>query len=191
MTDSPLPENGRAAIDPDPFSIALAVVGAVAGAGAWLEARRSRVFEATNREGEFRAAWFNCERSVGHLDRVVAEYASHVAEQEFGHVRLRFGAIRIGFTSEEGAKSLERLSRQVDTTKSAITENFNRLSEFLDPRDTESIHVLLYRVMTLLDPLPPDYDSVITTAREAITAMREFLAGVAEMHGLHKTPRWR
>ena len=54
----------HAAFDPDPFTIGLGIFGAVAGGGAYLEARRQRAAADRRERDAFRAAWYDCRRAI-------------------------------------------------------------------------------------------------------------------------------
>ena len=170
-------------IDPDPFSVGIAVFGAIAGAGAWLEARRQRSDDQIAQRRNFRATWFACLRSVDFLDSSIRELATHVAEQEFGDRIFRFGSVRIGFTSTRARESFARLSRQVDITKANLTENFDHLSDYLGPDDAQAINQLMEQLSSEIGNFPFDYNSLINSGRIAVQGLREFLQEIGNREG--------
>jgi len=159
-------------IDPDPFSVGIAVFGAIAGAGAWLEARRQRSDDQIAQRRNFRATWFACLRSVDFLDSSIRELATHVAEQEFGD--------RIFTRARE---SFARLSRQVDITKANLTENFDHLSDYLGPDDAQAINQLMEQLSSEIGNFPFDYNSLINSGRIAVQGLREFLQEIGNREG--------
>lgn len=175
--------NSTAAIDPDPFSVGIAVFGAIAGAGAWLEARRQRSSDEISERRNFRTTWFACVRSVDFLDSSIRELATHVAEQEFGDKAFRFASVRIGFTSIRARESFARLSRQVDITKANLTENFDHLSDHLGPDDSGAIDRLMTQLSTAISEFPTNYISLIVVGRLAINELRDFLQKIGEREG--------
>ena len=142
------------AADPDPFSVGIAVYGAIAGAGAWLEARRHRAFDQSTEHRAYRAIWFSCMRSVDFLDSSIRELATHVAEHEFGDREFRFGSVRISFTSPRAREGFARLSRQVDITKANLTENFDHLSDHLGADDVDRVQRLMAQLGLALNGYP-------------------------------------
>ncbi|MBF6460177.1 hypothetical protein IU433_14140 [Nocardia puris] len=164
-------------IDPDPFSIGLGIFGAACGAAAWLEARRARLSEAARERNEFRSAWFRCHRSVNFLDATLKEFSTHVHEQEISSRSFLFGSVRIGFRDRNDPASFARLSRQVDTTKSNITENFNNLSDFLGRNDQSDIEYLMEELTRTLK-IPGTYGELIRSGTIAVSLLRDFLTRV-------------
>ena len=67
------PTESRQTVDPDPFTIALGLFGAVAGGGSFLEARRARQEAELHHQQQFRTAWFACRRTLIFLKRSVDE----------------------------------------------------------------------------------------------------------------------
>ena len=170
-------------LDPDPFSLGLAIVGGIAGVGAWLEARRARRLDEEKFRREFRAAWFSCVRSVNALESTIEEFATHVAEQRIEEVPFLFGRTRIQFVTRRAAESFARLSRQVDTTKANITANFNKLSDYLGPDELEDVNRLMSNLGTELSAIPEYYGGVVITGRNSVRGIRAFLRGIGHRNG--------
>ena len=66
--------NDEELIDPDPFAIALGIMGVVAGGAAFLETRRARRFHERAQRDRFRAAWFEARRTLIHFQQVLTEF---------------------------------------------------------------------------------------------------------------------
>jgi hypothetical protein len=119
------------------------------------------------------------------LDSSVREFATHAAELEFGERRFQFGGVRIGFTSNQTRQGFARLSRQIDITKANLTENFDKLSDFLNQDDVQSVNAVLEQLTQAFSRFPGNYGSLILDGRQGVAALRNFLNDIGESHGFH------
>lgn len=167
-------------IDPDPFSVGIGIFGAVAGAGAWLEARRQRADSENKSRQDYRAAWFACVRSVDFLDSSIREFATYIAEESVGTRPFHFGSVRIGFVNRRTREGFARLSRQVDITKANLTENFDKLSEYLGQDEVELVGQLLSQLAEAIRTFPDSYLDLLEAGQSAVANLRGFLRSIGD-----------
>jgi hypothetical protein len=162
-------------IDPNPFTIGLGIFGAVAGGGAFLEARRQRQFMERQRVDSFRTAWFNARRSLIHFRGNVAEFETYVLEEDFGLAAFRIGAVRLA-VDRDRHQALRRLRGQAMTTANRIGDNLDDLSNYLGPEYQDDIDAILASLAEL--GIPESYAEVIRAGRTAIELYARLLADV-------------
>ncbi|MBB3750383.1 hypothetical protein FHT44_002844 [Mycolicibacterium sp. BK634] len=165
-------------IDPDPFSLGLAIIAAVTGAASWIETRRANKAEAEEQSRQRRAAWYACVRSVEVLEDAVREFGRQVHVREFGGREFRFGGVRITFPNRQAAQELAELSRRVDASRSDLVSSFDRLSNFLGEEALAQIDELLASTAAALNPLPENYEQVVGAAGRCVINVKRFLAQV-------------
>lgn len=169
-----------AQVDPDPFTIGLAIFSAVAGGGAFLEARRQRQgAERQNREA-FRGAWYNARRTVIFFKRSVDEFETYLLEEGFGRRAFRIGSVRLVVDSQRH-RALRRLRGQAFTTANIIGDNLDDLSEHLGHDDQSAIDNILATLSEM--QIPERYSDVLRLARQAIALYSEFLDEIDERLG--------
>lgn len=165
----------RQVIDPDPFSVALGIAGAIAGTAAWLETRRQRRGAESRAHQEFRASWFACRRSVEFLAHSIEEFAIFADERDIRREPLHFGSVRIRFETRQDKDRFARLSRQIDITKANATENFEKISDFLGEEDSEAVNNIIHTVERALNPFPSSYAEVIVAGRRTVSTLEQFI----------------
>jgi len=171
--------------DPDPFTIGLGIFAALAGGGAFLEARRQRQFIERQQKERFRAAWFGARRTLIHFDQVIDEFETYMLEDEYSESAFRIGAVRI--TVDRGRhQAMRRLKGQAMTTANVLTDTLDDLSDFLGADDQEVIDKILRELAQI--ELPARYSDVIRSARQARDLYSELLSIVGEREGFEKTP---
>ncbi len=167
-------------VDPDPFTIGLGIFGAIAGGGAFLEARRARQAADHRQKDVYRAAWFACRRTVIHFRRVVDEFETYVLEDGYGRTPFRIGSVRIQ-VSRERHRAMRRLNGQAMTTATHMADDLDELSEFLGADDQARIDVILTRLAEIT--LPEAYRDVIRLAREIVQVYADFLEAIGDREG--------
>lgn len=167
-------------VDPDPFTIGLAIFSAVAGGGAFLEARRQRHGVERHQRDAFRGAWYNARRTVIFFKRSVDEFETYLLEEGFGRRDFRIGAVRLVVDSQRH-HALRRLRGQAFTTANFIGDNLDDLSEHLGRDDQEAIDRILATLSAMR--IPERYSDVLRLAREAITLYSEFLEEIDDRQG--------
>jgi hypothetical protein len=167
-------------VDPDPFSIGLGIFGAIAGGGAFLEARRQRQIVQSQQKGEFRAAWFAGRRTLIHFKQQVDEFETYMLEDNYGQKQFRIGAVRL--VVDVGRKrSMRRLRGQTLTTASHMGDDLDDLSEYLGPDYTERIEAVLKHLQEI--EIPETYRGLIRVARDAFDEYESFLTFIADTEG--------
>jgi hypothetical protein len=167
-------------IDPDPFTIGLAIFSAVAGGGTFLEARRQRHATERQHRDEFRAAWYNARRTVIFFKRGVDEFETYLLEEGFGRKEFRIGAVRL-VVDRQRHQQLRRLRGQTFITANIIGDNLDDLSEYLGPDDLEGVTTILTTLEQMR--MPERYIDVIRTARQAVALYSDFLNDIDERQG--------
>lgn len=167
-------------LDPDPFTIGLAIFSAVAGGGAFLEARRQRQGAERQQRDAFRTAWFNSRRTVIFFKRGVDEFETYLMEEGFGRKAFRIGSVRL-FVDKQRHHALRRLRGQTFTTATLIGDNLDDLSEFLGREDQEAVDTILLRLHEM--QMPERYSDVIRLGREAIAMYSDFLEAIDDRMG--------
>ena len=171
-------------IDPDPFTIGLGLFGAVAGGGAFLEARRQRQTLDKQHLDACRAAWYECRRTVIFFKRSVDEFETYILEENFGRKEFKIGSVRL-MVVQQRHKQLRRLKGQVFTTANIIADNIDDLSEFLGPESQSAVDRVLTAIQGL--SIPERYIDVIRTSRAAIDAYSDLLDAVGDELGFQSS----
>jgi hypothetical protein len=177
---SGLPESS----DPDPFTIGLGIFAALAGGGAFLEARRQRQFIERQQRERFRAAWFSARRTLIHFEQVIDEFETYMLEDDYAESAFRIGAVPI--TVDRGRhQALHRLKGQAMTTANVLTDTLDDLSEFLGADDQEMIERILSDLAQI--ELPSRYADVIKSARKARNLYAGLLSNISKREGFERT----
>jgi hypothetical protein len=130
------------AIDPDPFTIGLGIFSALAGGGAFLEARRQREIVQDQQRGAFRQAWFASRRTLIFFKHQIDEFETYMLEDNYGQRQFRIGAVRL--TVDAGRHhALRRLRGQTLITASRMGDDLDDLSEFLGQEYAERVQQVL------------------------------------------------
>jgi hypothetical protein len=174
VTDSP------DLVDPDPFTIGLGIFAAVAGGGAFLEARRQRQIVESQQKGAFRSAWFAARRTLIHFKQNLDEFETFVLEDGYGTRKFRIGAVRL--TVDAGRhKALRRLRGQCLTTAHHMGDDLDELSEFLGGDYAERIQLVLEHLAAI--GIPETYGELIKAARNAFYEYESLLTYIADVEG--------
>lgn len=164
-------------IDPDPFTIALGIFGAIAGGGAFLETRRQRQFMERQQQEAFRGAYFSCRRTLIHFQRLVDEFETYVKEDGYGDMKFRIGVVRLS-VGRERHRAMRRLNGQAMLTASHMSDDLDELSNFLSEEDQPTVDEILSRLSEM--NIPDRYIDVLLLAREAIGFYTRLLDEVRE-----------
>ncbi len=162
-------------IDPDPFAIALGIMGVVAGGAAFLETRRSRQFQERTHRDRFRAAWFDSRRTLIHFQQVLAEFEAYMLEDGYGGMVFRLGAVQLRVDPRKH-HALRRIHGQTLTTANYLADNIDRLSEFLGPEDQDLVDHIKARLAEMT--IPERFGQVVRLARQGHTLFAELLESI-------------
>ena len=162
-------------IDPDPFAIALGIMGVVAGGAAFLETRRSRQFQERTHRDRFRAAWFDSRRTLIHFQQVLAEFEAYMLEDGYGGMVFRLGAVQLRVDPRKH-HALRRIHGQTLTTANYLADNIDRLSEYLGPEDQELVDHIKEQLAEMT--IPERFGQVVRLARQGHTLFAELLESI-------------
>ncbi len=180
MADGPkieVPLRGEL-VDPDPFTVGLGLIALAFAGGSYLEARRQRQYIERQAQERFRTVWFSARRTLIHYRRVVEEFATYVAEDNFGATQFGFGRVRL--TIDQGrAEALQRLHANVHTTATHLADDLAALSEFLGEEDRPAVEALLAQLESMAT-FPVSYSEVVTLARRAFEEYDRLVSQVGE-----------
>lgn len=177
-TDLDLAPDG---VDPDPFSIGIAIFSAMAGGAAFLETRRGRTAVDAAQRRAFRAAWFSTKRSLIFFKRSVDEFETYMLEDGYSRRAFRIGSIRLTVDARR-KHQMRRLYGQTLTTASTLSDNLDDLSDFLGPEDQAAVDAILTRLAEI-GSLPERYADLVHTGREAVALYEELVGSVADREG--------
>ena len=172
-------------IDPDPFSIGIAIFSAMAGGAAFLEARRSRVHQEQSQRQAFRAAWFDTRRSLIFFKRAVDEFETFMIEDGYARRAFRIGAVRLT-VARQRKQQMRRLRGQSLMTANNLADNLDDLSEFLGPDDQALVDRILTRLAEI-GQLPDRYLDLIRLGREAVDLYDDLLQHVSDREGFEES----
>jgi len=167
-------------IDPDPFSIAFAILGLIFAGGSYLEIRRQREFLERQAKEDYRKAWFHTKRTLIHSRRVIEEFATYVTEDDFGNTEFLFGKVKLT-TSIERARELRRLHTQTLITATHLADSIDDISFYLASEYSSEVDKILDKLKE--QGLPHSYDAVILLARDALELYEELIAKVGGEEG--------
>lgn len=184
MTTATAHPGAEHAVDPDPFTIGIALFSAVAGGAAFLETRRTRVNQEQAQRRAFRAAWFDTQRSLIYFRRSVDEFETFMREDGYTRRPFRIGVVRLSVEPRR-KQQMRRLKGQALVTANTLSDNLDDLSEFLGPEDQDAVNAILVR-LEAIDRLPDRYLDVVRLGREAVDLYEDLLAGVAEREGFEE-----
>ncbi len=167
--------------DPDPFTIGLGIFAALAGGGAFLEARRQRQLTERQHRERFRGAWFNAKRALINFGRVIDEFETYMLEDNYGGKSFRIGSVRL--TVDAGRHhSLRRLRGQALTTANVISDSIDELSEFLGVDYQADIQSLLDNLAEI-GKVPERYSEVVKAGRRARELYDALLNKIGDKEG--------
>ena len=167
-------------VDPDPFSIAFAILALIFAGGSYLEVRRQREFLERQAKEEFRKAWFHAKRTLIHARRVIDEFGTYVREDDFGDTEFLFGKVRLTLDAER-AIELRRLHGHTLITATHLAESLDDLSSYLSAQYSsivEKLHVKLTE-----QKLPHSYDAVVILAKDALELYEELITALGKDEG--------
>jgi hypothetical protein len=168
-------------IDPDPFSIGIAIFSAMAGGAAFLETRRGRRQVEFAERRAFRAAWYATRRSLIAFWQAIDEFETYMLEDGYDERAFRIGAVRL--TVDVGRKQQMRalMTRALETAGS-LGDAMDDLSDFLGEADQQAVDAVLDRLAEI-GRQPDAYADVVRLGREAHALYDSLLATVAEREG--------
>jgi hypothetical protein len=172
---------GPPGIDPDPFSIGIAIFSAMAGGAAFLETRRGRRQVEQAERRAFRAAWFNTRRSLIFFKRAIDEFETYMLEDGYARRAFRIGAVRLTIDGRR-KQQMRRLKGQALTTANTLGDNLDDLSDFLGPDDQATVDAILTRLAEV-GQLPDRYSDLVRLGREAVLLYDDLLENVADREG--------
>jgi hypothetical protein len=181
MTDATVYAPG---VDPDPFSIGIAIFSAMAGGAAFLETRRSRVGVEHAQRRAFRAAWFNTRRSLIFFKRSIDEFETYMLEDGYSRRAFRIGAVRLVVDGQR-KQQMRRLKGQALTTANTLSDNLDDLSEHLGSDDQAAVDAILTRLAEI-GQLPDRYTDLIRLGRDAVALYSDLLMTVADREGFEE-----
>ncbi len=162
-------------IDPDPFAIALGIMGVVAGGAAFLETRRARQFQERAQRDRFRAAWFAARRTLIHFQQVLAEFELYMLEDGYGGRSFRLGAVQLR-VDHYRHRALRRIHAQTLNTATHLADDIDDLSEFLGPEDQELVDQIKARLAEMA--FPERFGQVVQLAREGLALFTDLLQAI-------------
>ncbi|HEV2889215.1 MAG TPA: hypothetical protein VGX28_02475 [Frankiaceae bacterium] len=174
----------RPGVDPDPFSIGIALFSAMAGGAAFLETRRSRTNLEQAQRRAFRAAWFETRRSLIFFKRGIDEFETYMLEDGYGRRAFRIGAVRL-VVDPHRKHQMRRLRGQALQTASHLGDDLDDLSDFLGPDDQQAVHEILTRLGEI-GRLPESYADLVRVGREAIGLYSGLLDRIADREGFEE-----
>lgn len=177
-------EVGSAAVDPDPFSIGIAIFSALASGAAFLETRRSRQNVETAERRAFRAAWYDARRSLIFFRRSLDEFETYMLEDGYGRRAFRIGAVRVVVDGRR-KHQMRRLKGQALTTANTLSDNMDDLSDYLGTEAQASVDALLTRLGEI-ERLPDRYSDLIRLGREIASLYDDLLEGIADREGFEE-----
>lgn len=164
-------------IDPDPFSIAFAILGLIFAGGSYLEIRRQREFLERQAKEDFRKVWFHAKRTLIHSRRVIEEFSTYVKEDDFGESEFLFGKVKLT-TDTDRARELRRLHTHTLITATHLADSLDDLSLYLASEYSPEVDRIHDRLKE--QKLPHSYDAVIILAKDALELYEALIAKVGE-----------
>jgi hypothetical protein len=131
-----------------------------------LEARRTRELAGNQARQEFRGAWFDAQRTLIHARRIVEEFNTYVAEDNFGRIEFGFGKVRLQIDRGR-AQQLRRLHGNAHTTAEHMADDLDRLADHLSGDYQARIDEIL-TLLREISQFPGNYRDVVSTARRAL-----------------------
>lgn len=170
--------------DPDPFTIGLGLFAALAGGGAFLETRRQRQLAERQHCDRFRAAWFQCKRSLIYFGRAIDEFETYMLEDEYGGKAFRIGSVRLTVDTNRH-RALRRLRGQAMTTANVMSDTIDDLCEFLGPDYQAAVQDVLTQ-LNEIGKVPERYSEVVKAARKARELYDGLLNKIGEQEGFEQ-----
>jgi len=170
----------QALVDPDPFTIGLGIFAALAGGGAFLEARRQRELVQDQQRGAFRGAWFGSRRTLLFFKHQIDEFETYMLEDNYGSKQFRIGSVRLVVDAPRH-RAMRRLRGQTLITANHIGDDLDDLSEFLGPEYAEKVQALLAHLEAI--NIPETYRELIKVARDAFYEYDGLLTYIADIEG--------
>ena len=166
--------------DPDPFTIGLGIFSAIAGGGAFLEARRQRQILQDAQRASFRGAWFAARRTLIHFKQQVDEFETYMLEDNYGTREFKIGAVRL-MLDRGRHQSLRRLRGQTLITAARMGDDLDDLSEYLTDEHAPRIAEVLEHLQAI--EIPETYAELIRVARDAFAIYHAFVVFVGDIEG--------
>ncbi len=167
-------------VDPDPFSIGLALLGLVVSGASFLEARRQRQLQFERDTNRYRARWYNARRTLLSARQVVDEFQVFVVGQGFGDDEFGFGQVRLSI-SRSDVRQFRSMMRRISTVTNAMAADIDALSEFLGPENQDLMNQIMDKVRE--NQRPASYDAVIILAKDAIDSFDQLIEQIGTSQG--------
>lgn len=167
-------------VDPDPFSIGLALLGLVVAGGSFLETRRQRQLQIERDTNRYRTRWYNARRTLLTAHQVVDEFQTFVAGRGFGDNEFGFGQVRLSM-SRNDVRQFRSMMRRIGTATNAMAADIDALSEFLGPENQDLVNEIMEKVEE--NQRPHSYDAVIILAKDAIDSFDQLIEQIGNSQG--------
>ena len=168
-------------VDPDPFSLAVALLNAVHSGVCFLFTRRQANIQEQRYRGRLISRFYAARRTLNMYRRDVDDFHTYKTQERFGSGEFRLGGVSLMLSGNRSRQYRALLSRYNDTAYRMATD-LNALSEMLPPKYQANIN----RVQELLQEAehPATYDGVFVLASLALRSCEELLAEIEEQERL-------
>lgn len=167
-------------VDPDPFSIGLALLGLIFSGASFLEARLQRQQQLERDTNRYRTRWYNAKRTLLSARQVVDESQSFIAQHGCGDDSFGFGEVRLALTRNE-VKNCRAMIKRISAATNSMAADIDALSEFLGPDNQELINRIMDKVKE--NQRPHSYDAVIILVKDAIDSFEQLIGDIGSLEG--------
>jgi hypothetical protein len=167
-------------IDPDPFSIAFAILGLIFAGGSYLEIRRQSDFLERQAKEAYRKAWFHAKRTLIHARRVIDEFATYATEDEFINKEFLFGKVKLTMDTDR-AQELRRLHGNTLITATHMADSLDDISAYLGSQYSLEVEKIQEKLKE--QGLPHSYDAVIILAKDALELYETLVDEIGKAEG--------
>ena len=167
--------------DPEPFTIAIGIFGAVVGGVGYIERRLDKRSAKKEKKQEFRAAWRNAEGAVERLERQVGRFEEFIAEQGLSGEPLRYGDHRV-VLDPDYKDQVRSLHQQALHTGSFLVKYMDEISNFLDVEYDDVLGRGRLALEALETP-PQTYDELLNVMRTTLFSYTELLNEIRDREG--------
>lgn len=169
-------------VDPDPFSVGLALLGLAFTGAAYLEARRQRQLQERvyaqqqqTHTNKYRARWYAARRTLLSARQVITDSRIFMSECGYGHEKFLFGEVRLKLTRAQ-VKQQRSLVKRINSVANTMATDIDALSEFLGPEHQSLISHIMNKLQE--KQVPHSYDAVLILAKDAIDSFDQLLANI-------------
>ena len=164
-------------VDPDPFSIGLALMGVVFAGATFLEGRRRYALVQQQDRNRFRVRWYQAKHTLLRAREVIGAIEAFTSQYNYGGMEFAYGVVRLPLTRRD-AKRLRTMLRTTNTIANSMVAHIDDLSDYIGPEHQETINKMMDKVTE--NQRPHSYDAVIIVARDAIDLFDELLTALEE-----------